>query len=225
MNEKRNRRVWIVLAAAWAWGASLAASPQVETVNCMVAVVNGRLITLMDVKVAESLGFFEMGAKADARELRREILEKLIDQKVVIEFAREMTPLEPAKVDEARNGLLARLGREESRRRMAEFGLEGPDLLPYLEEKVRSETIVANRFGRSVSVSLKEIEAYYGEAYAPMQKKRGAVPKPLIEVLDVLEAEIKKAKIESQAALWIRNLRQQAEIEIRPDCLFIKDLP
>ncbi|MDP2915852.1 MAG: hypothetical protein Q8O91_10420 [Candidatus Aminicenantes bacterium] len=219
MNAQRIWRCWIAIASVWVWAASSAASQQVETVNCFVALVNGRLITLMDVKIAESLRFFETDAKADARERRREILEKLIDQKVAIEFALERTPLEAAKVDEARNELLARLGREEARRRLAEFGLEGPDLLPYLEEKVLSETIIANRFGRSVSVSLKEIEVYYDEVYAPALKKLGAEVKPLVEVLNVLEAEIKKSKIEGPASLWIKNLRQQSEIEIRADCL------
>jgi len=208
------------LAAFGLLGGSLAASPQIETVNCIAAVVNGRLITLMDVKIAESLGFFETGGIAEPRERRKAILEKLIDQKVVIEFARERAPIEPAKVDEARNNLVAALGREEARRRMAEFGLDGSDVLPYLEEKVLSETIIANRFGRSESVSLKEIEAYYGETYAPSRRKRGEETKPLIEVLDVLEAEIKKSKVEVQAGIWIKNLRQQSEIVIRTDCLF-----
>ena len=215
----RFRRVGIVLAAVWVLGAPALFSRQAETVNCIVAVVNGRLITLMDVKVAESLGFYETGEAAGPRERRRAVLEKIIDQKVVLEFARERTPLEPGKIDEVRRGLLAKLGREESRRRMAEFGLEEPDLSPYLEEKVLYETIVAGRFGRSVSVSLGEIEVYYAEIYAPALKKSGIEPKPLVEVLDVLEAEIKKSKVEIRAGQWIKNLRQQSEIEIRADCL------
>jgi len=219
MNAQRIRRCWIAIAAIWVWAASSAASQQVETVNCFVALVNGRLITLMDVKIADSLGFFETGEAVGVMERRRAVLERLIDQKVVLEFALERTSLEPAKVDEARNGLLSKLGREEARRRMAEFGLEGPDLLPYLEEKVLSETIIAGRFGRSVSVSLKEIEVYYNEVYGPGLKKLGAELKPLVEVLNVLEAEIKKSKVEGQASLWIKNLRQQSEIEIRADCL------
>jgi len=210
----------MALAALGLWAASLAAAPQTETLNCVAAVVNGRLITLMDVKVAEALDFFDLGATTDPQERRRAVLEKLIDQKVVIEFARERAPLEPARVDEARNSLVARLGRDEARRRMAGFGLEGSDLLPYLEEMVLSATIISGRFGRSESVSLPEIEAYYVETYSPALKKLGVEPKPLVEVLDVLEAEIKNSKVDIQAANWIKNLRQQAEIEIRLDCLF-----
>jgi len=210
----------MALAALGLWAASLAAAPQAETLNCVTAVVNGRLITLMDVKIAEALDFFDLGATVDLRERRRAVLEKLIDQKVVIEFARERAPLEPARVDEARNSLVARLGRDEARRRMAGFGLEGSDLLPYLEEMVLSATIISGRFGRSESVSLPEIEAYYVETYSPALKKLGVAPKPLVEVLDVLEAEIKKSKVDIQAANWVKNLRQQAEIETRLDCLF-----
>jgi hypothetical protein len=220
MNAKKMRRATVALTAFGLWGAVLAGAPQTETVNCIAAVANGRLITLMDVKIAEAFDFFNLGAIADPKERRKAAFEKLIDQKVVVEFARERAPLEPSRVDEARNILVARIGRDEARRRMAEFGLEGPDLLPYLEEMVLSETIIAGRFGRSESVSLTEIEAYYRETYAPAQKKLGVEPKPLVEVLDVLEAEIKKSKVEIRAGNWIRNLRQQSEIEIRPECLY-----
>jgi hypothetical protein len=68
-------------------------------------------------------------------------------------------------------------------------------------------------------VTLKEIEAYYAENYIAARKKEGAAVKPLVEVLDAIEGEIKRAKIEIQAALWIETLREQAEIEIRPNCL------
>ena len=58
------------------------------------------------------------------------------------------------------------------------------------------------------------------ETYVPEQDESSAwKPKPLIEVLDALEAEIRKAKVEGQSGDWIKNLRLQAEIEIRPDCL------
>jgi hypothetical protein len=92
-------------------------------------------------------------------------------------------------------------------------------LRPYVEERVRSRRIVDERFGRTVSVSLREIESFYNETYVPGRKAEGRSAQPLVEVLDAIEAEIKKAKIEAQAAAWIDGLREQAEVEIRRDCL------
>jgi len=218
MNTKRKAIIW---AGAAVLAASLLASsgPQAETANCIVAVVNDQIITLIDVKLVEAFGFFETGPAASAPERRRFILDKLIDQKVIIELARIKTKIDRAKVDEELNGLLARIGGEEVKRRLEQFGLEAADLKPYLSEKILAEAIIADRFGRSVIVSLREIEAYYAQTYVPEQKKLGREPKPFIDVVDILEAEIKKIKAENQVALWIKNLREQAEIERRLDCL------
>lgn len=217
---KRYERA-VILTAAVVLAATMASAvpSQTETVNCIVAVVNKRMITLTDVKLVEAFGFFETKAIPDAREHRRFLLDKLIDQKVVIDIAREKAPVDQAKVEDELNQLLARLGRDEAKRRLEEFGLEAADLKPFLEEKVLGEMIIASRFGRSTGVTLREIEIYYAETYAPGQKKLGQEPKPLIEVLKTIEAEIKKNKVETQVAHWIKNLRQQAEIEVRPDCL------
>jgi hypothetical protein len=92
-------------------------------------------------------------------------------------------------------------------------------LRPYLEEKIQVETIIFERFGRIVTVSLKEIEARYQDRFLPAEKAAGREARPFLAVVDVLEQEIRAEKISVQAALWVQSLRDQAEIEIRPDVL------
>jgi hypothetical protein len=190
-----------------------------DVVNCIVAIVNSHVITLADVKLTEAFGFFDTEVLSDTQESRRLLLDKLIGQKVVIDLAREKAPVDLGKIGEELRRIMAKLGQDPAQGRLEEFGISEDDLLPYCEEKVLCETIIANRFGRSAGVSLREIEAYYTGTFVSAEKKLGHEPRPMIEVLDLLEAEVKKSKIESQAARWIANLRQQAEIEIRPDCL------
>ncbi len=206
------------MAAALAGPSSSAAQPA-QIVNCVVAVVNNQIITLADVKLIEAFGFFDPDPAASSEDRRRFFLDKLIDQKIVLDIARERAPIDRAKVGEEVSRLLAGLGREEAKRRLEAFGLDAPDLMPYVEEKMLCQAIIANRFGRSVSVSLPEIESYYAETYVPAQKKSGLNPRPLIELLSILEAEVKTIKVDRQVALWIKNLRQQAEIEVHLDCL------
>jgi hypothetical protein len=203
------------LAGLWPSGAA-GAQQRSGVVDGVAAVVNGLVVTLADVRIAEAFGIVESGPSAVPEERRRFILERLIDQKVVIDLARDRTPVDPAKVGLELGRLLARIGRSEARIRLDVFGLEADDLRPYLEEKIQSDTIIANRFVHGAGVSLREIEAYYTETYVPAQVKLGRTPPPMIEVLDALEAELQAAKIEGQIALWIKNLRLQADIEIRP---------
>jgi hypothetical protein len=206
--------------AAFGPAAGRSAPPQKpEVVDCLAAIVNGRPITLADVRIAEIFGLVDAGPSTVPEARRRAVLDRLIDRKVVIDLARERTPVDPEKVAQELGRLLTRLGRDEAKARLASFGLEVEDLRPYIEEAILSETIVAGRFVHGAAVSLQEIETYYAETFVPAQAKLGRTAPPLIDVLDSLEAEIKAAKVESQVALWIKNIRQQAEIEIRPDCL------
>jgi hypothetical protein len=209
----------IAAAALGAGGASSAAIRQSDTVNCVVAEVNSQMITLVDVKIVDAFGFFETGAAAGPIERRRFVLEKMIDQLVVLDLAREKVSADSVAAAAGLSGMLAKLGKEEARRRLDEFGLEPEDLLPYIEEKLRAEMIISGRFDRGVGVSLGEMEIYYAETYKAERMKKGLVVKPLIEVLGALESEIRKAKVERQAADWIKKLRLKAEILVRPDCL------
>jgi hypothetical protein len=190
-----------------------------ETVNCIVAVVGSRVISLTDVRLAEAFDVFEVGSEADAAKRRRLILDKIIDQKVVVDLARENIPVGADRVEKAWMALLDRIGREEAKRRLDAFGAAPVDLLPFLEEKLLAEAIIDSRFSHSASVSLKEIETYYTETYAPARKATGLPVRPLVEVADEVESEIQRGKTAERAAQWIRSLRGQAEIEIRPDCL------
>lgn len=190
-----------------------------ETVNCIVAVVGTRVISLTDVKLAEAFGVFDVGEEADASKRRRLILEKLIDQKVVVDLARENIPVGADKVEKAWTALLDMIGRDEAKRRLEAFGAGPVDLLPFLEEKLLAEAVIEIRFSRGAPVSLKEIEVYYAETYAPARKAAGLAVPPLIEVVDAVESEIQRGKMAERAAQWVKNLRGQAEIEIRPDCL------
>jgi hypothetical protein len=209
----------IAAAALGAGGGASAAIRQVDVVNCVVAEVNSQMITLVDVKIVDAFGFFETGAAAGLLERRRFVLEKMIDQKVVLDLAREKTSVDPAAAAAELSEMLAKIGKEEARRRLDEFGLEPADLLRYVDEKLLSEMIINGRFGRGVGVSLEEMESFYTQTYKPERMKKGLEVMPLVEVLDALESEIRKAKVEGQSADWIKKLRLEAEIVIRPDCL------
>jgi hypothetical protein len=190
-----------------------------QVVDCIVAVVNKQVITLIDLRLVDRFGIYETEKDADPAQRLTRLLDKMIDEKVVLDLAAGKTPVEKAKVEGALEDLIGRLGPDKTRLELEALGLTREDLKPYLEEKLSCEIIIAQRFAQSASVSLKEIEAYYAETYVPAQKKLGQEPRPMIAMLDAIELEIKKVKAEAQVALWIKNLRKQAEIEIRTDCL------
>jgi hypothetical protein len=218
MKYKRIIRGW-GRGAGLMVGLALAAAGQSRMVNCIAAVVNNEIITRADVEIAEAMEIFEPAGAADPAARRARILDKLIDRMVVLAQVREAAAPDPALIQAEWTALIARLGEGAVRSRIEAFGMAEADVREILGRGVRFRRIIADRFGRSISVTLKEIEAYYADTYAAARKKDGAAVKPLVEVLDVIEAEIKRAKIEIQAVLWIETLREQEEIEIRANCL------
>jgi len=211
--------LWLLAGDFSLFMASGLSRSQPQVVDCIVAVVNKQVITLTDLRLVDRFDIYEMEGKTEAADRPARLLDKLIDQKVVLDLAAERKAVEKAVLESSVQSLIGRLGPEKTRAELDAFGLTIEDLQPYLEEKILCETIIAERFAQSFSVNLKEIEAYYVETYVPAQKKLGLEPRPMIAVLDTIESEIKKVKAEAQVALWIKNLRKQAEVEIRTDCL------
>jgi len=213
------------LTGGWAAGAAalLLTAPgwggQSQVVNCIVAVVNSEIITRADVEIADALEIFEPASAAEPAARRARVLDKLIDRMIVLAQVRDTASPDPVAVEAEWSALAARLGAATLRGRLDAFGMTDGDGREIVARGIRFRRVIADRFGRSISVSLKEIEAYYGETYTAARKKDGAAVRPLVEVFDAIEAEIKRARIEVQALLWIETLRDQAEIEIRPNCL------
>jgi len=209
----------VLAAVLWSGGAARAARDQERVVDQVAAVVNEQIVTLIDVQVVAAFGIFESILPSDADNARRAILEKLIDLKAVLDLVRDRAPVDPARIEAEIGRIIARLGEEGFRARLSAFGFAREDLKPYLEEKLQVETIVGERFGRSVTVGLKEIEARYQDRIVSADRSAGREPRPFLSVVDALEKEIRAEKITVQAAFWIQSLREQAEIEIRPGVL------
>jgi hypothetical protein len=195
----------------------LSAAPQV--LDCLAAVVNNRSITLVDVRVAETFGIFDEEIRDRPGVRRRLILEKLIDQKVVLDLVREPAALDESELAAAVSEIVSRLGPEEFAAALQEFDFDRDDLAAYLGETLLFRRVLAARFEQGVTVSLREIEAHYQDVYLPAIREAGRDPEPFLQVLDDIEAEIKTTKKAVMIEEWIAHIRSQAEIRILPDCL------
>ena len=198
----------------------LAAAPQV--LDCLAAVVNNRSITLVDVRVAETFGIFDEEIRDSPGGRRRLILEKLIDQKVVLDLVREPAIPEEGELAAAMGGIVSHLGSEKFEAALREFDFDRDDLAAYLGETLLFRRVLAARFDQGVTVSLKEIEIHYQDVYLPAVREAGRNPEPFLQVLDDIEAEIKTTKKAAMIKEWIAHIRSQAEIRILPDCLDIE---
>ena len=185
-----------------------------EVIDQIAAVVNDYVITLSDVKIAESFGLFDEEILTQEKD-SLEILDWLINQKLIIGLTQESRSIEPEAVEAAYQSLLFKLGNEAVKTKLDLFGLQEKDLQAYLFEKILFQSIIEDRFGLAVRVSLREIEDYYREKFVLTHTDpKKSEPLPLMEVLEEIESAIKNEKIKTLVEEWLKNLRREADIQI-----------
>jgi hypothetical protein len=215
--EPVNRLVRTAAAVAVLPALLVCAGPQ--AVDCVVAHVNRRAITLTDVRILSAFRLGETPAAVGQPPTPREVLQKSVDRHVVIELLRENFPVSPDDVAARLAGLKARFEPDEWRRLTETFGITESGIASYLENILQYERMISIRFGQPPGVTVQEIEDYYAREYAPARALSGLEPKPMSEVLGEIEERLRDRKREAQISDWIRGLRDQAEISINEECL------
>ena len=182
---------------------------QREVVDRIVAVVNDEIITLTDVNIIQKFGLFEDLDK------QTQILSRLINQKLVIQLASERIMIDKKELEASLSDFVQKTDPDLAGTALLQFGLDWDDLKSYFREKLLFQKIVSQRFNRGVIVSIEEIERYYEQVYVPSQRGKKLSPQPMIEVLDQIEGELQREKIEDQVQEWIDNLKREANIQIK----------
>jgi parvulin-like peptidyl-prolyl isomerase len=200
-------------------GLLAAAALSAQTVNCVVAVVNGQVITLTDVEIVAAFRLGGAPGEEAGMDPRHAALDVLIDQKIVLDLAREARVVSKADLETARLDLIRRLGDEAFGKTLARYGLRPQDLDPYLEGRLLFDRALALRFSSSIPVSVTEVERHYRDIYVPEQTRAGGPVEPLDKVAGLIESRIRGERRAAQTAAWIRDLRKNADIQIKKDCL------
>ena len=206
---------FLVLAGIPAVGLRNPAAGQ-KVDDCVAAVVNGKAVTLVDVRIALRFGLHA----GDPREASLPtVLDRLVEQKLVLDLARGPVAPTGEEIAAAADEAARRMGPGEWAKALADFGIGDADLRSFLEETVGYRKAIAARFSQAAPVTIKEIESYYLDVYIPDRRRAGEEPAPMIQVLDRIESLIQERKREKLVADWIGNLKAQADVRIRPDCL------
>lgn len=184
-----------------------------ETVDHIVAVVNEKVITLTDMRIAETFCLYDEEIDPGAENIHQLLLEMMVDQKLVVLLA-GVEAVEKEEMDSFQDKIIEKMGSGELEKKLEEFGMDRDDLREYIRDKIIYQKIIKRRFGQGVIVSLEEIEDFYKGRYVPSQKEKEVEPKPMMEILKEIESTIKQEKAMSNVKDWINNLKTQADILI-----------
>jgi len=185
-----------------------------DIVDRIMAVVNEEVITLTDVRIVEAFGLYESDKSGRMQDIHSYILNKLINQKLILQLASENISIEKQEVDSYLNDVIEKIGQDEMKKILVFFSLDLDDLRQYIREKLFFRKIISAKFSQAVIVNLREIESYYHQVYIPSQEEKGLEPKPMVEILDEIESAIKQKRMNEQVEEWILNLRKKANVQV-----------
>jgi hypothetical protein len=204
----------LVLGASGAL-ASAQAEPAGETVDRIVARVEGDIILLSEVR--ELAAYQQL---VDGRsQSQDELISALIEQWVVRSEAQEARfPAPPAAdVDAEVSRLQSSFPTAQAfRDRLTAAGLTPPALRRIVERQLYLERYLDYKFRPAVQIDDAAIEDYYQSELAPALRARGQTPPPLDEVRERIREVLIQRGISVRANDWFDETKSRLQIEIMP---------
>jgi hypothetical protein len=208
-------RVSRALASA-ALIAIIASAARADIIDRVVAVVDGHLITMSDVRTITALHLLDPSSPASPVEAGRDPgVEHLIDRVLVLEEVERYAPAPPddkaidarlATIAEA-NGSAAQL--EE---RLRELGVSPAWLRQWATDSMRIRAYVDQRFGNVVQPTDEELEAYFREHQSDFAGKDANDAAVQSTARTAIVAGRRRAVLTE----WITGLRRRADV-MRPE--------
>lgn len=213
---RRQRTIAFILLA---WLAAAPAAFASEVVDCLVTVVNGKPVTLVDCLVVLEFGLDDIrpGVAPGARKLAAAWT--VVDRRLALQASRLQLADMKTEAGIALTALMDKMGPERFRAALDMFGFGERDLMPYLEEKLALDKAAAIRFGRAALISKSDVERYYRQIYVPEKKAQGLEPEPLARAEKEITERLLQENRKKQLGEWLAGLREQAGIVLNTDCL------
>ena len=196
-----------VLVAAGAPAAPLPVAAQ--TIDRILAVVSGHVITASDVRAFLELGLAEV--ERGKPDTERRVLDHLIDRRLVLDEADRLLTggPPPARIEAALDDVAARFpDRDAFEGLLARTGLSLADLRQILHDEARRESYLRGRFG-TPEPSEGELRAHYEERAEEFRD--GGRPLSFEEARDEVR---RRMATQRDAAIedWIAGLERRAPI-------------
>ena len=181
----------------------------------ILAVVDEDPILSSDVDRSITLGLVERREGESERDLRRRVLESLIDQRVrlheVDRFGIEQVPVEA--IEEQVAAIRARFSSDEGlAARLADVGVDLEGLRQLVARQLAVWIYFEEFLGPRIFVSLEDIRRHYEEVLAPELRARGEPVPPIEEVREPIRELLKERRLNEAIEERTEELRREADI-------------
>ncbi len=184
-------------------------------VDRIVAVVDEDPVFLSDIRRVVGLGLVVAVAGESEHELRRRVLDGLIDQRLRFHKVEryDASPPPAGEIDRQLEEIRSRFADSAAfGRHLAELGLSEEGLRQLLGRQLQVLLYVDERLGPRVFVDPEEVRTYYRGELARKAAAEGVELPPLDEIRDQIRALLREIRLNEEVEAWTEELRLEAEI-------------
>jgi len=193
--------------------AILAAAPAQVLLDRLLAVVEGHIITLSDVRAAQRFDLVPADVSTDPVGA---VLRRLIDRRVMLTEVERYAPPEPPAA-----AVAARLAAIESRFKdalefevvLGQTGTSRDAVRQFIQDTMRIDAYIEQRFATAATVSEDDIVRYYKEHLSELSA--GGAPQTLEQTRAVIRARILEQQRAAFVQQWVDGLRRRSSILIQ----------
>ena len=208
----RDRVTGIALLWALAYPAVQARAD--DLLDRVLATVEGRVITLSDVRTAQRFGFVSTGGSADATSAT---LDRLIDRLVILAEVERYAPPEPdpEAVRRAVAEVHARVGSEDAvAGALRVAGLDEAALVQRARNDLRIAQYLQERFAGAAEPTDEDVESYVRRHEADL--RAGGRPLDDSEVRRLARERVAAERHDAVVREWVQGLRDRAGVSTTP---------
>ena len=200
----------------------MALSAGAETIDRVVAVVNGRAILLSewDAAARQEVLLDHKSLKSLTNDSRRATLNRMIDQQLMLgemenSNAPKCSPQEVAvRVREIRAEYSEGADDAAWNSTLQRYGVSPEELETAVTGQLNGLRLLDFRLRSSAQPDERQIANYYRDTYQPAMREKKAQPAPLADVRPQIREILTQQKLGELTTTWLQELRVQADIRL-----------
>ena len=199
MRFNMNRRLSILLLSAmFCWSCPLSFL-HAEVIDKVAAVVDGRIITLSDIRLEHEV----QAVLGDPPETNEELLKSMIDRALMEEEMAQFPSLEVSDEEV-----------DERMKTVTDFhGVDPSAVRSAIVRKIQRRRYLELRYQQFIVVSNEELEKEYETAFVPEAVKRGVAVPELKDIEESLRMILFEKKVSQEVEISLRDLRVRSNVE------------
>lgn len=208
------RRSFVLSLVACMTALATAQSSGQEVIERVLATVDGRVITLSDVRMAQALGLVAAGEGAAGLEAARE---RLVDRVLVLDEVDRFSPPEPdaAAVERGAAAVRARFASAQAfEALLGRLGIDQSVVRQWVRNDLRLQSYIDQRFAGTAEPTREDIENELRQH--PEVFTRNGEPLPAAEAERVARERVTRARRAALVREWVDSLRARATIGRNP---------